>query len=780
MNKIQKKSHNALTKQFIKFNKTDDKNLSKTFMDDLQKASPILKKIINQYKIRVSIYECELKCYMVMLSLHVDSVLIELGKKYNFPRGFPCFWIPNKIIRTYGFYPKFENDIQGCGDVYKFENVDKISFFVKWSGFLGQLIVFEFEGKQYWTVSSKNSLDSELMFVQEAKRIYEKYLTDKLINHMILNELHICSEIMSKKDQQHGSEVYFEAPVVTCIGNGKCYKFEESKDQIDVSINYLNNIDLINFCHKFDLPCGEAVTINGSEAVGKFMSEINNNRDFMTDFKFQEILNLIKEYAEIIPGTITHKDVLGDCLEGIVIKVFKKNDVDIVKYKFINYVVRTMFFRTVFESGYCLVPEIKKKITRFIERWCMNEENYNYWYRYILRGLIIYANKTEYVQDVGKHIQIANQAKIEMEKSDGKEEREFDQVIESRKKGTVIICIGPIGSGKSTFGKNLCKIIKNSVHIDGDYLIDDFDTMKLGHERNDFTQYQVIEALMDEKIPILSTGGGAICSNKGDFLLMTKIHETLHIDCKFIICVSGAVDDVEYRDEYDMTDFYNNFDVKNIVKKRVSNKDWNIPKNINLEGFCNKIKKASDGNAEFAKLLVKNGCYVFPYITSENYNHVHKYNFNQIISNINPIDSINPIIIGKFSQIRILVWTNCIGHITWMYDANQNISFSIKDFDDLLKMYPPTVNGTIITVKSKCLKHEYSFVVPDKSIHEDNSTHITINSGKHAPKETKILALNQTNDSVSIPLKSGQFISYDMTKANKTQITFRVLGVFGI
>ena len=486
----------------------------------------------------------------------------------------------------------------------------------------------------------------------------------------------------------------------------------------------------------------------------------------------------MRNYVEIIPGTVTHDKILGDCLEGIVLKVFKKNDIDIVKYKFVNYVVRTMFFRTVFEDGYCLVPEIKNKIIRFTERWCMHKENYNYWFRYMLKGLTIYANKIDYEQDIGKHIQIANQAKIEMEHSTGNEELEYDQLLESRKKGSIIICLGPIGSGKSTIAKYLSKIITNSIHIDGDYIVDNFDTLKLGQERNDFTQFQVLRALMNQQIPIVSTGGGAICG-KG-FSLLSKIHETLQIDCKIIVCIAGFVKDIEYFEEHDPTDFYNKFDVKLVVKQRINNKEWNVPSGINLEGFCNKIKKASDGNVEFAKLLIRNGCFVFPYITSQNYNQVDNYNFDQITKIIKQTKPIDTNLVGKFSQIRILVWTKCVGHITWLYDNNRNITFSTDEFNDLQKFYPTITDGTLVTVKSVCSKHEYSFVIPNKSIHSDNSTHITINCGKHAPKETKTLALNLLNDNIEIPLKSGQMITYDMANATKTPISIRILGVFGI
>ena len=44
-----------------------------------------------------------------MVQCYNDSTLLALGNK-QFPRGFPVIYIPGQKIKTYGFYPKFDND----------------------------------------------------------------------------------------------------------------------------------------------------------------------------------------------------------------------------------------------------------------------------------------------------------------------------------------------------------------------------------------------------------------------------------------------------------------------------------------------------------------------------------------------------------------------------------------------------------------------------------------------------------------------------------------------
>ena len=86
-----------------------------------------------------------------------DHIMIKLAKECNFPRGFPIYYKPNSCIQTYGFYPKFENDDRQfevhTSFLDKFIS-SKIRITMKWSGFLGQLIVLP---DKTWTVTTKNS-----------------------------------------------------------------------------------------------------------------------------------------------------------------------------------------------------------------------------------------------------------------------------------------------------------------------------------------------------------------------------------------------------------------------------------------------------------------------------------------------------------------------------------------------------------------------------------------------------------------------------------------------
>ena len=48
-----------------------------------------------------------------MIKGRLDSVLVKMGREYGVPRGFPIVWQPKSSIRTFGFYPKFEQHDEG-------------------------------------------------------------------------------------------------------------------------------------------------------------------------------------------------------------------------------------------------------------------------------------------------------------------------------------------------------------------------------------------------------------------------------------------------------------------------------------------------------------------------------------------------------------------------------------------------------------------------------------------------------------------------------------------
>lgn len=310
--------------------------------------------------------------YVVSIIGSNDGILIKLANECNFPRGFPVLWIPNVKMQYFGFYPKFSNDDrQTVDDLSEFDNVTGVDFFKKWSGFLGQLMVFKIGNEKYWTVASKNSAINISPFVADAKRIFEPFVTDELADAMIKQQLHICAEIMSQNDQVHGTRVIKETPIVTAIGVGQLYdpsktnKNSKNNNQNSFA-NFFSNEALVDFCVKYHLPCDSAISIINPIAAKTFIKKLSLDRDFMTDDKLMEMLKGFEKDVIVRKGTVVHSDILGNCLEGLVIKLKHQNNAVIVKkYKFASYTIRTMLLREEF-NNFVIGNKLTERVKTFI------------------------------------------------------------------------------------------------------------------------------------------------------------------------------------------------------------------------------------------------------------------------------------------------------------------------------------------------------------------------------------------------------------------------------
>ena len=175
--------------EYIEFRNFSNKELKEQFVKELQGTDAgyvnhgfqhlkTLAKVITLKKnnIKLNLSKCKYQnVYTVMVSCHQDFILINLGKKYNFPRGFPILWIPGKLIKLFGFYPKFDNDDRQSPDTEsEFDDVNNIQFFKKWSGYLGQVCIFKLGDKLCWSCCSKNSADYDSEFVQGCRRLFEQ------------------------------------------------------------------------------------------------------------------------------------------------------------------------------------------------------------------------------------------------------------------------------------------------------------------------------------------------------------------------------------------------------------------------------------------------------------------------------------------------------------------------------------------------------------------------------------------------------------------------------
>lgn len=739
-------------------NFTPSSDLLNSFYNDCKFKE--LANIIKQYKLKLGFNKCHIEnVYLVMVSCHNDNVLIKLAKQCSFPRGFPIIWIPDIKIQYFGFYPKFSNDDRRANVYKNFKDVSTIKFFKKWSGFLGNLITFTHNGNSYWTATSKNSANNDTQFVKDSIRLFEPFITEQVLDVLVKNNYHISAEMMSKNDQTHGAQVYKETPIITAIGQGCVFDLQNNTILQNQKhfVNFMSPEEIVQFCVQYNLPCDSSVTINNVE---KFLTLLNEQRDFLTNEKFDQLV--VASNATIIKGTIDHKDILGDCLEGLVMKTDTN---ETIKYKFANYVIRTMLLRTYF-NNFSFTSSLKTFANKFVEHWCVSENGKKYWKNYALACFIKYNEIGPQNSIIGDHILISDELNENDLNYFNNIEQKFDEMI-TDKSCTLIVFVGPIGCGKSTMSKTLN--IPNSVVIDGDDL--DLGTdivLKLGKERNDYTRWKIIETLMKGKIPIISTGGGVLFSNAGKLAICDIISKVLKLNCNIITFIPEN-DDIDRL--YD-----DNERVEQCIKDRVSRGEWKIdPKFSNINSFVKFICSLSRKNKQFAKTLVNVSSQVHQYPI------IDKNNFDKVNLDVMLDVQNTPPSNGIFSQIRFLTMVdNKCGHITVSFDGKGQTEYSLDDFAQLNKFYERIINGTFYKVISG--KNIYTFACPDKAFHKSGLTHITLDCGFHNPVDTgKIIeALKNNKESITLVTRRGQSIEYNLANIEKKNVEIQVLGSFGL
>eukprot|EP00039_Didymoeca_costata_P024445 m.10298 g.10298 ORF g.10298 m.10298 type:complete len:999 (-) comp4237_c0_seq2:64-3060(-) len=372
--------------------------------------------------------------YIMMVVGHSDWVLEKLGKDYGFPRGFPIVWAPGNTLQMFGFRPKFANYDRMASSVMP-PNLQGIGCFKKWSGYLGQLLVFRYQNQNYWTATSKNGACSS--FVDDAIRLFQPFVTDKLLKDMATEQLHLCAEMMSCKDQGHGARVGNETPVVTSLGKGVHLdlKTKLCKAPATGFVEFTGFKDTITYCRKFRLPVDSAILATG-DAARSLYQLLNSAKDSITDTQLENILrDLGKKFSkgefQLIKGTVKHENVLGNTLEGLVLheyladsEVKPENIVagiengltEIVKFKFPAYTVRTMCIRTAIDHKTSL-EKFGPFVDSWAKRWCASPEGRTKWTKFAWECmlLLLHDKRADLVANdedeckVGTHIQLADQ-----------------------------------------------------------------------------------------------------------------------------------------------------------------------------------------------------------------------------------------------------------------------------------------------------------------------------------------------------------------------------------
>ena len=268
----------------------------------------------------------------------------------------------------------------------------------------------------------------------------------------------------------------------------------------------------------------------------------------------------------------------------------------------------------------------------------------------------------------------------------------------------------------------------------------------LGKESDDYLIWLVMKTILQGQVPLLITDGSTLFTNtkKPTCVLRNKIKSAIGIDFKMITYVASPENEIC---------------VLKIIKP--------------TSDIMSKIMMESDMS------------YLFP----QTCNPDQALSFGDFVENIIiPKDNLT----ARFTQIRYLVQidNNFVGHITWSFNPKRP-SYTLQDLEEISAMYEKVFIGKYHTLTSIDSEHSFIynkinfiFATPDKAVHSDMSTHITIDSGPHAAKETgtivrAMMRAETETYIICLPAAKSQ-IQYDLTKIQSVPCIIKKLDVFGI
>lgn len=747
------------------------------FIEDLKKVDgvpSILAQIIeNTNGIRVTLIRLgDTGAYLVIIKGVFDSLLVDLGRQYGFPRGFPLVWFPNHTIYCYGFYPKFENDVHAQrADDTEFEDATNMTVTLKMSGFLGQFILFpSLDGKTLYSLyCSKNSCGNE--YSDGATRIAASWLTHDLARKLWNDGLYFCGEVMSFNDQMHGARVLSESFVVTCLGRIMTIDIQNRHCSRDTMSSYLSHDDLMTYCLKHHIPVTSSWTCDQPQQIVDFVDALSAQRDFMTNSKFND---LVGQHFTEHKGNITHAQTLGDVLEGLVIKFTRKTSetVETVKYKFPNYTHRTFFLRqslgpaptssVFFERTYL------SSLEKYLSRWVVSQEGKDYWRRRMMSLAVHLKNVPFPTRDVeandqpGIHIQLADMDISILDDA----ESQLLTLMPPQLTATVVVFIGPVEYNKSTEAESLATSA-GFRHIDGDLLGLDGNIVKLlGAERGDYTLYQVAKALIDGVVPVVSTGGAVIKN------LKPYIKNLLGVDVDMVLfCPEGD----------DMATVYSASPVRDVVEYRINTGFWSLSKGQTLNALVDKISRVNIGNATIAKELIEMADTVmtFPRATQTQTTTHSKPELSKFSTVAFKDMTIRP------QQVRlvVLVGDSTVGHITTAFSTDGINDFDFKAFDSLASsLTVDKLKATIVTApSSKKNKPVFSFAAVDNAnipSRSNDEIHVTLKTTVHSPAAmgSACAQFRSDIDTITLTRKNGEQTTHARQSLQLTDTTVKILG----
>ena len=155
----------------------------------------------------------------------------------------------------------------------------------------------------------------------------------------------------------------------------------------------------------------------------------------------------------------------------------------------------------------------------------------------------------------------------------------------------VILVLGPVGYGKSSFAELLCRKNKKFHHVDGDDFLPRNLVLNLRSRRNKFFWDHIIAAICRGEVPVVSTGGGALwCNGKESDPNISQFQiyaEKMGLKINFITFVPE-----------DLSAYDDRAAMEACTAERISRgEDWSIS--------MDNLFALSSGNKQFAELFGK-------------------------------------------------------------------------------------------------------------------------------------------------------------------------------
>lgn len=723
---------------------------------------PVLKGIHKHKNIRVVVFHSETSAsHLVMTHILVDETAEAFYRSHGLPRGFPIILTGTELF-MYGFYGKFANDRRQVGTLHEFKGAQLMYLTLKYSGFLTMPLTWEgADGKLYSTATSKNSIGND--FSEDGARLYHMSVADEDIIRLFRDGKYVAGEAMSYTDQMHGARVHKEAFVATCIGIYTRLRADEIyAGRLGKLVDHKT---MHETCMNFNIPVAELWTVPGAQ-IQNVAERLEESRDFMTTTMLRSLLDEID--VECSKSSVNHMEILGDVLEGLVIWLIDDNGhTRAIKYKFANYTSRTFGIRAALNGDIpWLSTRYKTHVDNYLNFWVVTPKGIDAWRRWFYT-LALRASHGELDgpsdERVGKHIHYADQ--LALHDTDADAVSQFVTAVglpSITTTRTVVLVLGPIGTGKSTCGNHLASVM-DGCHIDGDELYpkSTIPTLSLGKERNAATLTKILQALIEGKTPIISCGGGVLFNNGNHFVLREFLEEKLGMTMHLVVYLPCQRDAI--------TDCYTSWDVTKIIKHRLDTGLWATTKAA--DKFISEIQTLSQNNAKFAHTLSKmaDELHCFTPLTPVLNPVTWKGNI-ELLKEIHRGPEFKTV---YAAQVRILAQvqqkSDRTGHFTIHY-SNGLRAIDVHALSSLRKAVADIIlDGEVLSTKqcsfARPSAQDARTLVDILKAHgfskESRELHITINAGKFAPATMREASLQLKNgdETVTIPDKTGASVS---------------------